>query len=137
MPFLVSFFKSPIILRAFALSRPLVGSSISIRQGLVINSTPIAILFLSQVYWPGYKLNLGGFYRCRWYIIIRWKARAVGYLFKIRHVPFSRIVSFQHLFVFFVSLLIIVLKKKSFHLWALRSNLLPVERKNICLLVLL
>jgi hypothetical protein len=47
LPYLASFLSSLHIDRALKLSRPDVGSSNNIKDGFVINSTPIDVLFLS------------------------------------------------------------------------------------------
>ncbi len=47
LPFLERSFSNFIIYKALKLSKPDVGSSNRIRLGLVISSTPIAVLFLS------------------------------------------------------------------------------------------
>lgn len=53
---IVSFFSILIIVKAFSLSSPLVGSSRNIRLGSVISSTARAVLFLSLAEIP-VKLN--------------------------------------------------------------------------------
>ena len=53
---IVSFFSILIIVKAFSLSSPLVGSSRKIRLGSVISSTARAVLFLSLAEIP-VKLN--------------------------------------------------------------------------------
>ena len=47
LPLLASFFNNFTIYIALKLSRPDVGSSSKMRLGLVMSSTPIAVLFLS------------------------------------------------------------------------------------------
>lgn len=47
LPFLAYFWSNFTIFKAVKLSRPEVGSSKKIIEGSVINSTPIAVLFLS------------------------------------------------------------------------------------------
>lgn len=56
LPFNAKSFKVEMTLQAVALSKPVVGSSKKIRLGLVNNSTPIEVLFLSPPETPRIKL---------------------------------------------------------------------------------